>query len=179
MGIEKSDSDQLAVYWAQHQPVIAGYISSLVSNFQDADDILQNVAMVTVKNFDEFDRGRSFVAWAIGIARNLVLKYYAEKKKNHLILDHQAIEAISRTYENEFKTICQQNDTMKMAMDRCLKQVKGRWRKVLEMYYLRELSAMRIAQQLGMTKSNVCVSLHRVRIALRECVQNQLQQEQG
>lgn len=179
MGIEKSDSDQLAVYWAQHQPVIAGYISSLVSNFQDADDILQNVAMVTVKNFDEFDPNRSFVAWAIGIARNLVLKYYTEKKKNHLILDHQAIEAISRTYENEFKTICQQNDTMKAMMDRCLKQVKGRWRKVLEMYYLRELSAMRIAQQLGMTKSNVCVSLHRVRIALRECVQNQLQQEQG
>lgn len=179
MGVERSNSDQLAVYWAQHQPVIAGYINSLVSNFQDADDILQNVAVVTVKNFAQYDPEKSFAAWAIGIARNLVLKYYAEKKKDRQVLHQQAILAISQAYENDFKTICGRNESMKTALDRCLKQVKGRWRKVLEMYYLRELSAMRIAQQLGITKSNVCVSLHRVRLALRECVENQLQQEQG
>lgn len=174
---EKTNSEELAVYWAQHQPVIAGYISSLISNFQDADDVLQNVAVVTVKKFDEYDRDRPFVSWAIGIARNMVMKYYTEKKKKHLILDQQAIQAISEIYEHEFKTFSYHNEAAKNALDRCMNQLRGRWRKVLEMYYLRELSPVRIAQQLGITKNNVFVSLHRVRMALRECVHEQLQKE--
>jgi RNA polymerase sigma-70 factor (ECF subfamily) len=179
MVIEKSDSEELAVYWAQHQPAIAGYISSLISNFQDADDVLQNVAMVTVKKFDEYDREKPFVSWAIGIAKNMVLKYYSEKKKSHLTLDYRALQAVSKIYESEFKTISRQNDVAKNALERCLRQLKGRWKKILEMYYLRELSPIRISQQLGITKNNVFVSLHRVRMALRDCVNDQLQKEQA
>ncbi len=179
MTTQKSNSEELAVYWAQHQPVISGYISSLISNFQDADDVLQNVAMVTVQKFDEYDRERPFVSWAIGIARNMIMKYYSERKKKHLILDQQAIQAISQVYENEFKTFSHHNEMAKTALDRCMGQLRGRWKKVLEMYYLRELSPMRIAQQLGITKNNVFVSLHRVRIALRECVHEQLQRGQA
>lgn len=176
MGVEHSDSEKLAVYWAQHQPVIAGYISSLISNFQDADDVLQNVAMVTVKKFDEYDREKPFVSWAIGIAKNMILRYYAEKK-SRLMLDHRAIQAVSRIYEAEFKTISRQNEIAKSALERCLQQVKGRWKKILEMYYLRELSPVRISQQLGITPNNVFVSLHRIRTALRKCVNGQLQKE--
>jgi len=175
MNDEKRHSEELAVYWAQHQPVIAGYISSLISNFQDADDVLQNVAMVTVKKFDEYDRDKPFVSWAIGIARNMVMKYYSENKKKHLILDQRAIQAVSEIYENEFKTFSHHSEAAKNALDFCMRQLKGRWKKVLEMYYLRELSPVRIAQQLGITRNNVFVSLHRIRLALRECVHEQLQ----
>ena len=177
MSTDKSHSEELAVYWAQHQPVVARYISSLISNFQDVDDILQNVAMVTVRKFDEYDREKPFAFWAIGIARNMVLKYYSEKKhRGHLILDHRAVEAISDIYEREFDRISHHHDIAQSALERCMQQLKGRGKKVLEMYYLRELSPVRIAQQLGITRNNVFVSLHRVRVALRECVHNQLQQ---
>lgn len=179
MAIEKSVSEELAVYWAQHQPVIAGYINSLIPNFQDADDVLQNVAMVTVKKFDDYDRDKPFVSWAIGIARNMVLKYYSEKKRNQQMLDHRAIQAVSHLYEREFKSITHHHEMTKNALDRCLRQLKGRWKKMLEMYYLRELSPVRIAQQLGITKNNVFVSLHRVRSVLRECVNDQIQQGQA
>lgn len=177
MDKERSKSEELAVYWAQHQPAIAGYISTLVSNFQDADDLLQSVAVVTVEKFDTYDSDKSFVAWAIGIARNLVLKYYADQKKTRAIMDPQTIEAISDVYSKEFKSIIQQNDMMKHALDHCVQQLKGKWRKMLEMYYLRELSPARISQRLGMTPNNVFVSLHRVRMTLRECVKNQLSRD--
>ena len=180
MSIGESHSEELAVYWAQHQPVVAGYISSLISNFQDADDVLQNVAVVTVKKFDEYDREKPFAAWVIGIARNMILKYYSEKKnKGRLVLDHRAVEAISDIYEREFDRISRHHDITQGALERCMRQLKGRWKKVLEMYYLRELSPVRIAQQLGITRNNVFVSLHRVRQALRECVHDQLQQDRS
>ena len=179
MGNENTQSEELAVYWAQHQPVIAGYINSLITNFQDADDVLQNVAMVTVKKFDEYDRDKPFVAWAIGIARNMVMKYYSEKKKKHLILDQKAIQAVSEIYEREFRAFSHHNEAAQTALDRCMRQLKGRWKKILEMYYLRELSPIRISQQLGITRNNVFVSLHRVRMALRDCVHEQLQNGQA
>lgn len=178
MSIDQSHSEELAVYWAQHQPVVAGYISSLIPSFQDADDVLQNVAVMTVKKFDEYDRERPFAAWVIGIARNMVRRYYSEKKaKGHLVLDHRAVEALSDLYEQEYFRIARRHDIRQNALERCMRQLKGQWKRVLEMYYLRELSPGRIAQQLGITPNNVFVSLHRVRIALRECVRNQLRQE--
>ncbi len=178
MSNDKSHSEELAVYWAQHQPVVAGYISSLISNFQDADDVLQNVAVVTVKKFDEYDREKPFASWVIGIARNMVHRYYAEKKnQGRVILDCRAVEALSDVYEREFDKISHHHDIAQGALERCMQQLKGRWKKVLEMYYLRELSPIRIAQQLGITRNNVFVSLHRIRMALRECVHNQLQQD--
>jgi len=178
MSIGNPHSEELAVYWAQHQPVVAGYIGSLIPDFQDADDVLQNVAVMTVKKFDEYDRERPFAAWVIGIARIMVRKYYSEKKnKGHLILDHRAVEALSDVYEQEYFRIARRHDIRQSALERCMRQLKGRWKRVLEMYYLRELSPGRIAQQLGITPNNVFVSLHRVRLALRECVQHQLQQD--
>ena len=64
-------NEQITVQWAQSQPLIAAFISSLVPDFHDADDILQNVAVVTVRKYEQFDPNRSFVAWAIGIAKML------------------------------------------------------------------------------------------------------------
>lgn len=177
MESDKIKSEELAVFWAQHQPAIAGFICSLVPNFQDADDILQNVAVVTVEKFDEYDHSKPFVGWAIGIARNLILKYYSEKKKDRITLDSDAIESISRIYEAEMHTFSSHKTMIESAMERCLEQLKGRWRILVEMYYLRELSTARIAQQLGMTPSNVLTSLHRVRAALRDCVADRLKRE--
>lgn len=180
MSIDKSHSEELAVYWAQHQPVVARYISSLISNFQDVDDILQDVAVVTVKKFEEYDHEKPFASWAIGIARNMVLKYYSEKRQQgHLVLDQRAVEAISDVYEREFDRVSRHHDIAQNALDGCMQQLKGRWKKVLEMYYLRELSPARISQQLGITRNNVFVSLHRVRGALRECVRNKMQQDRS
>ncbi len=177
MESDKIKSEELAVFWAQHQPAIAGFVCSLVPNFQDADDILQNVAVITVEKFDEYDRSKPFVGWAIGIARNLILKYYSDKKKDRITLDSKAIENISRVYEAEMQTFSSHKTMVENAMERCLEQLKGRWRILVEMYYLREFSTARIAQQLGMTPGNVLTSLHRVRAALRDCVANRIKRE--
>jgi len=175
MDNEKPKSEELAVFWAQTQPAIAGFIYSLVSNFQDADDILQNVAVITVEKFSEFDRSKSFIAWANGIAKYLILKYYSQRRKTQIALDEQAIQAIAEVYEKEFSRIEHQKEQQRTALQKCLGLLKGKWKTILEMHYLRELSTSRIAQQLGMTQSNVFVSLHRARVSLRDCVNKQLQ----
>ena len=69
----KQRTEEIAVLWTNAQPAVAAYVSSIVRKFQDADDILQQVAVAIVKNYDKYDKNRSFVALAIGFAKNEIL----------------------------------------------------------------------------------------------------------
>lgn len=171
----RTRSEELAAHWVQAQPLIALFIASVVSCGHDADDILQNVALVTARKFDQYDRRRPFVAWALGIARNEIFKYY--KNRQTTILSAEAIERMAQACES--RPICSLDTTADRmrALRSCIQQLKARWRTILEMYYLRDLTAARISQQLGITQSNVFVILHRVRLALRQCVEQRLRQE--
>ena len=172
--MDNENNKELAKFWAQSQPQIANYINAQVSSFQDADDIMQNVAVITVDKFDTFDRSGSFTAWAIGIARNLILMYYAEKRKNRLMLDSDAINIIAEVYEAESQSIAEHKKRVSGHLKSCLTMLKNKWKKIVEMHYYYELSPNRIAQQLGMTRNNVFVSLHRTRLALKKCVEKKL-----
>ena len=165
---------ELAVFWAQSQPKIASYIFAQVPNFQDADDILQNVAVVTVDKFEKFDRSGSFTAWAIGIAKVLILKYYNEKRKARLMLDSDAIQIIAEVCETEQKKINDQKEVFEKHLKACMLLLKAKWKKMLDMHYKYEFSPDRIAQQLSMTTNNVYVSLHRIRLSLKECVEKKI-----
>ena len=172
----EKNSKELAVFWVQSRPSIAAFVHSLVPNFQDADDILQNVAIITVEKFGQFDRTRSFSAWAIGIARNLILKYYSRKGKKRAILDVEVINKVAQVHQQEPRGIHDQQESMKKALIQCLGGLKGKWKKMVDMHYMDELSPARIAQQLSMTQNNVFVSLHRIRLALKKCVEHRLQE---
>ncbi|MFC1763802.1 sigma-70 family RNA polymerase sigma factor [Planctomycetota bacterium] len=170
---QPNNHEHLTVQWAQSQPLIAAFIASLVPDFHDADDILQNVAVVTVRKYEQFDPQRSFVAWAIGIAKNEILKYQSKQGKRGL-LDIDAIDSITQVYTEESSTIYDTRIDLKNAISTCMSRLKGKWKQIMEMHYLREQSAARIAQQLGITRNSVFVSLHRIRIALRDCVNRRL-----
>ena len=167
--------EELAAHWAKSQPLIAVFVASIVTNVHDADDILQNVALVTARKFDQYDKNRPFVAWAIGIARNEILKYYEDRRTTILSVD--AIEQIAQVCDSETLHGADTTADRMQALRQCMERLKVRWRTVLEMHYLRELSPARIAQQLDMSQANVFVILHRVRVALRECVEQRLRQE--
>jgi RNA polymerase sigma-70 factor (ECF subfamily) len=172
----EANNKELAVFWAQSQPTIATFIHSLVPNYRDADDILQNVAVITVEQFEQFDRNRSFSAWANGIAKNLILKYYKQKGSKQVVLDPEVIQKIAQVYEEESQSIHDQREFMEKALKKCLMGLKGKWKKIVDMHYMDEFGPARIAQQLSMTRNNVFVLLHRIRLALKKCVERELQE---
>ncbi len=76
---QNSSVRELARLWVQSQSVISAYITANVLDVQHAEDLVQEVAQVVAEKFDTFDRSRSFISWALGIARNRVLKYYRSR----------------------------------------------------------------------------------------------------
>src|SRR5436309_247151 len=66
--------EQFARLWTESQPVVAAFVLSVIPDFHQAEDVLQQVAVVLVREFDRFDASRPFLPWALGIARNLALQ---------------------------------------------------------------------------------------------------------
>src|SRR5947199_9417722 len=68
----------------QHQSRLYGYIHSLVRDLNDADDLFQQTTLMLWKKFGEFERERSFFAWACGIARFEVANFLRSRGNRRL-----------------------------------------------------------------------------------------------
>src|ERR1700689_4716264 len=60
---------------AQHDRWLATYVYSLVASRADADDILQDVKVTMWKQFEKFEPGSNFKAWARVVATHQILNY--------------------------------------------------------------------------------------------------------
>lgn len=165
--------EELAARWVQSQPMISAYISSAVGDFHDAEDLLQEVARVAASRFSEYDRSRPFSAWAMGIARNLILKHYRTRTHDRHVFNTETLQHVADAFER----MDAQAGAIRRALRQCVEQIQGRARQAFELRYFRDLKPTDIAQSLGMTANYVFVTLHRVRKALANCIDKQLQGE--
>ncbi|MBN2513046.1 MAG: sigma-70 family RNA polymerase sigma factor [Sedimentisphaerales bacterium] len=164
-------TEEITLYWTQSQSIVAAFISSAIPNFEDANDVLQNVAMAIVRSFDKYNKQIPFTAWAIGIARNEILHYYRKIGRDKHIFDDELVQKIAQVYQEKAADL----HDIKKALDQCLNKIQGRWKEILQLRYLRGMDARRIGQNIGISQNAVFILLHRIRTSLRECVDRTLQ----
>jgi RNA polymerase sigma-70 factor, ECF subfamily len=158
---------ELAVQWTRAQSTIAAFIASIVRDHHDAEDILQRTAAAVVAKYDRYEPSRPFTSWAIGVAKIEVMRFRQERGKDRIVFDDVAIQAVASAY-GEMDTRLRD---LREALAQCLGQLRGRMRRVIELYVREGAATDRIAAQLGMSKNAVFVMLHRGRVALRQCVE--------
>jgi RNA polymerase sigma-70 factor (ECF subfamily) len=165
----------LARLWVQSQAAISAYVTANVIDMHHAEDLVQEVAQVVAEKFSEYDRTRSFTSWALGIARNRLLKYYRTRSRDRLVLSETALTQLA----NALERVEDEAEQRRVALRKCLDQIEGRRRTVLEMRYGENTKVATIAEQLEMSVDSVSVMLHRIRTALFECIQRQLSKHEA
>ena len=171
-----SNSDpvqRMTIEWTRAQPSVARFVCSFLRDRGEADDALQEVALVIVERFEDWDPERPFVAWALGIARRVVLTHLRTKYRDRQIQFSEAVDQVAESFER----LEPQTELMKDSLADCLGQVRGRSRQILSLRYTEDLELKQIAENLAMTASNIGVLLHRVRATLRKCVDGRLKAE--
>lgn len=162
----------MAMKWAAAQPAVAAFITSMVPDFHDGEDLIQRTAAAVIEKYEEYDPARPFLPWAIGIARREVLNYRRTRARDRHILNNDAIESVAAAYQDIHEA---EWDDSKEALEHCLQRMQGRSRLALELRYLREMTPAAIAGRLSMNTNAVFVMLHRARAALRKCIERRLQ----
>lgn len=161
---------EMASNWAKVQPNVTAYITACIPNFQDVEDLVQETAVAVARNFHKYDPKRSFLAWVIVIARNKVLDHHRRRSSDRHLFDHDLLERfqpIVEEMEPEF-------ENYRGYLRECMQRLMPRGKKLLELRYIRELSPSQIAEQVGVTRNTVNVTLYRVRELLRKCVETKL-----
>jgi RNA polymerase sigma-70 factor (ECF subfamily) len=94
--MQPHEAEQFAALWTAAQPTISAFIRTLIRDFQQADEVLQRVAVTLVRKFDQYDPSRPFGAWAIGVAKYEVLYFRRERATDkHLSVRVAQVHALS------------------------------------------------------------------------------------
>ncbi len=161
--------------WTLAQPVVAGFVTSVVHNFKDRDDVLQDVAVAVIESFDRYDPARPFVSWAMGVARNQVGLYLRRRRRDRLHFDDDTVDVLATAFAEVSPEQSQKLDFL----HECLKSLEGRARSMCELRYRDDLKPAAIAEQIGMSANSVAKALQRIRDQLRVCIERHAVAEGG
>ena len=155
--------------WTLAVPTVSAFVTSLVRDFQDRDDVLQETAVAVMESFDRYDSSQSFVGWAIGIARNQVRLHWRRKSRTRIAFDSDAVDALARAFAEA------QGDHRLDHLGGCVEQLEARARELCSLRYEQDLKPAAIGERMGMGANAVAKALQRIRDRLRECVEQRAQ----
>ncbi len=165
-----ASATEFAKLWSRVQPNVFAYVSATVRRFQDAEDVLQNVAVSGIRKFDQYDPDRPFVPWIIGIARIEILKYLrAHGRDQHEFVDEELLVQLAGACERTFPEL----DHQRAALAKCLPKLNGRMREIVELRYGKAMKTGMIAEALSLAPGYVSVVLNRAYQQLRKCIDRQ------
>ena len=169
--MDRHHSEQLARLWTESQPVVGAYILSLLPDFHQAEDVLQQVAVLLVREFDRYDQARPFLPWALGLARNLALKSRRDLARSaERVLSDSLIDQIQDAFEEPSDAW----GAVRKVLRDCLQKQPQKARELLRWRYAYDLKPADVALKMGITSATVRVMLHRTRAMLRRCIKRSI-----
>ena len=136
-----------------HFSTLEHYVKFKIHNWQDAEDIIQDVCLTATVQFASLKNHDAFKAWLIGIARHKCTDYYRRQAKNipPLSLDmiSETVPAVGRLGVVERELV---RDT--------LESLDSREKQILYLYFFRDMTQEQIATQLCLPLGTVKSRLH-------------------
>jgi len=160
--------------WTEAQQPVRRFIRSLVRDHQHVEDLTQEVAVTIVDKFSEYDRSRSFTAWALGIARNKVMNYWSKQGRDRHRFDQLALDNLLVAHGDLHRSA----DDRRQILAGCLGKLSAAERSLLDRHYGESMSATTLAERLGLTTNAIYIRLHRIRRTLLACIERTLTRQE-
>jgi RNA polymerase sigma-70 factor, ECF subfamily len=174
-----TDSDQRNVEFVrllkQHDRRVAAYIFSLVPDWNDAEDLVQNTCVRLWEQFDEYRSGEDFGAWACTIARYEVMTYRKRTCREKLQFSSEVVDALATQAAADHDSA----EHRLKALGDCTRQLSDAARLLLDLCYAKRVKIKDAAIQLGRSVNATYLMLSRVRRDLHDCVEATLKREDG
>lgn len=159
--------------WTLAQPKVSAFVTSVVRDFKDRDDLVQDIAVAVFESFDKYDPERPFVQWAMGVARNQFKNYLRKRQKHLAVFDPETIEVL----ETAFADLPAEEVRELDFLQDCLKKLDDKGRQLCELRYQEDMKPAAISEAIKMSGTAVRKSLQRIREQLRACVERKVTAE--
>ena len=149
------------------------YVAALVPNVADAEDIVQQTALVLWEKFDAYDPSQPFTPWACRFALNKTRQWIERKQRWQALLEGGLAEELAQRREE----LRPELDSRLRHLEGCLGKLPGEQFTLIEGYYYRREDMEKLATDSGRTVAATYKMLQRVRQALQACIESAAQPE--
>ena len=165
--------EQFLSLFAANEPAIRAYVRRLVPTRHDAADVMQGVALVLWRKFQELDDPGHFRRWAFGVARNEALAWLRDKARSRLVLADDVLHALA----SESSQVEERLSLQREALEGCLEKVSHEQKALILAAYTPDVGIQEAARKSGRTVAAFYQWLHRMRMRLLDCTRQVLQAE--
>lgn len=168
--VEQEQKQCFLWMFTAHEPAIRAFVRRLVPSRADADDVMQEAAIVLWDKFAEFRDGADFRAWAFGVARFKVLSWLRDKRRDRLVLSETVVELIADETTRDEPWLARQ----RAALELCAEKLGPQQRGLLLAAYQPDARIQEVAANSGRSVAGFYQWLHRMRRRLLECIRREL-----
>ncbi len=159
----------------QYDRRLAAYVHSFVPEWHEAEDVIQEASVRLWEQFEKFEPGTNFGAWACTIARYLIMERRKSSPKGHLYLMGELIGQV----ENSFEEVQSESDFRLQALQECFEKLTPSGRSLLSQCYEKGMRLTHVAKVTGRTVGSLYTSISRLRSQLHDCIERRLERERG
>jgi RNA polymerase sigma-70 factor (ECF subfamily) len=152
------------------QPRLYAFLLMMVHHHQEAEEILQETATQLWEQFDRYQEGTDFGAWAIAIAKYKAFDFLHANKKYQQLFKTNLYEQLSEVAQSSSIDISESTK----ALESCLWKLNKAQRDFLSLRYKRNLSVKEIAQAKEKSPVAVYQLLSHLLALLRGCINRTL-----
>jgi RNA polymerase sigma-70 factor (ECF subfamily) len=171
---ENDRHDLFLRLYVEHEGALNGFVRTLVPNREAAREVMQEVAVVVWRRFEELSDVRDFRPWAFGVAKFKALAFMRDQMRDKLVFDADVMELLAA----EVATGADGLEAERDALDECLGKLDAAQRRLLDAAYAPGVRMDELAVSLGRSPAAFYQTIHRIRLALLDCTQRVLKREE-
>jgi RNA polymerase sigma-70 factor, ECF subfamily len=158
--------DEFMRLFTAHQGRLHAFVMSLIPNWADADEVLQQTNLILWRKFDEFQPGTNFFSWASRIAHYKVRDFRKIKSRERVTFGDEVFDAVAK----ETLQLSDELEERQAALTKCLAKLTTQQRGILRLRYEESQSIDCVANSVGQSADAVYKTLSRIRRALFDCI---------
>lgn len=170
---EQQRHDQFLRLFLEHEEALRGFVRALVADREQSREVMQEVAAVLWRKFDELAAPEDFRRWAFGIARFEALASARDRARDR----HTFSDELLMQLAEEAESCADAFEAERSALERCLQKLPEPQRVLVATAYERGARIDELAARMGRTAMSLYKTLHRIRLALIDCTRRELARE--
>jgi RNA polymerase sigma-70 factor (ECF subfamily) len=177
-----TDIEDLAEAWRQGDraafealavrlyPELRIHVAAFCDSRELVEETLQETFLTCFHKIATYQHRGSFLAWMRAIARNHLISLWRKREQTARLHDDLpeliAAEAALADCDLEERAVSRSD-----RLARCLERLPARSRRLVESRYLKQRPLHEMAQHFQTSVATLSVTLHRIRRALRRCIE--------
>lgn len=174
--MDKTDRDQHDMFlrlFMEHEESLRLFVRSLLFSQDECREVMQEVAIVLWRKFDESQDSLAFRRWAFGVARMEALAFRRDRARDRHTFGDDIAKLLEQTVQSETATLERERN----ALEKCVAKLPVNQRKLVDVAYEPGVNKCDLADKLGWTSMALYKKLHRIRLQLMDCTRRELASE--